>query len=113
MAEATLKNGSPLMADYTPGSAVAAGQVVVLSTLVAIATRIIAAGELGALAVCGGIYTTTADGALAAGDIVYWDDTANKVTATSTSNKKFGKVAPGSSSAADGDSIDVIHFPNS
>ena len=112
MAEARLKNGSPLMADYTPGTAVTAGDVIVLATLVCIATQDIAANVLGAVAVSGGIFTTTADGALAAGAIVYWDDTANKVTATSTSNKKLGKVAPGSSSASDGDAIDVILFPN-
>lgn len=111
MGQADLKNGSPLMADYTPGSAVTAGDVVVVDDIPCVAHSDIAASELGALAVGGAIYSCTADAAIVAGSKVYWDDTNNKVTETSTSNKIFGHVAPGSSSAADGDAIDVIHNP--
>ena len=111
MAETTFRYGDPLMTDYTPGGAIAAGEVVVLATAVGIAHLDIAASELGAISAGGGVYDTIADGALAAGAKVYWDDTANKVTATATANKMLGHVESGSSSAADGDTIRVVHSP--
>lgn len=107
--QATYRHGWPLMADHTPNAAVAAGDVIVVGTRVCIAHSAIAADALGAVAVGGGVYDVTADAALAAGAKVYWDDTANKVTATAGANKVFGYVAPGSSSAADGDTIRAVH----
>lgn len=72
------------MIDYTPGSAVAAGQVVVQGHLVGIATRPIAAGALGALAVTGVFDVAKGAGTIfAAGARVFWDDTANLAVATS------------------------------
>jgi len=111
MGQADLKNGSPLMADYTPGSAVTAGDVVVVSQIPCVAHSDIAASELGALAVGGGIYTTTGDAAIDAGDKVYWDDSEDKVTETASGNPHFGFVAPGSSCSGDGGTVDVIHNP--
>lgn len=111
MAQTTFSHGNPIMCDYTPGGAVAAGDVVVVGVIPCVAHRAIAANEKAAVAVGGGVYKCTADAALTAGAKVYWDDTANKVTATSASNKVFGVVAPGSSAAGDGDSIFVIHNP--
>lgn len=111
-AEARLKHGNPLMCDYTPsGADVAAGKVVAVGDITAIAHSKIVDGTLGALAVGGGVYTVTAAGAYSAGTRVYWDDSANKVTTTLDSNKGFGYIAPGSSSGADGDLVDVIHSP--
>ena len=111
MGQADLKNGSPVMADYTPGSAVTAGDVVVVAGVPCIAHSDIAANELGALAVGGGIYTTTGDAAIDAGDKVYWDDTANKVSETASGNGHIGHVAPGSSCSGDGGSVDIVHNP--
>lgn len=50
MAGFTLHNGDPLMIDHTPGSAMAAGEGVLINAKVYIAHRAIAAGGLGALA---------------------------------------------------------------
>jgi hypothetical protein len=47
---AELHRGSTSMRDYTPGSAVAAGEVITIAPLQYIAHRDIAANELGALA---------------------------------------------------------------
>ena len=109
--QATFRHGNPLMCDYTPGSAVAEGDVVVVGSLAGIAHRPIAANAKGSLACGGGVYQVTAAGALSAGAVVYWDDTANKVTGTASTHKVFGYVAPGSSAAGDGSLVDVVHTP--
>ena len=88
--------------DYTPGAAVAAGDVIVQGDLVGVARTPIAANSLGSLAIEGvfDFPTSTAGGsALAAGATVYWD-AANKVaTATSVGNKQLGKVIRASADA--------------
>lgn len=70
--------------DYTPGSAVAAGDVVVIGSLVAVAPRPIAANTLGAVAVEG--VWSIAKGAenIAAGTKVNYYATSGVVTAAST-----------------------------
>ena len=81
--------------DYTPGSAVAAGDVVVQGDLVGVAKQPIAASALGALAVAGVFDFPKATGggtALTAGTVVYWDAGAKVATAVSTGNKQLGKV---------------------
>jgi predicted RecA/RadA family phage recombinase len=81
--------------DYTPGADVAIGEVVVQGDLVGVANRAIAADTPGALAVAGVFDFAKATGggsAIAMGAIVYWDDTANQATTTSTDNKLLGKV---------------------
>jgi predicted RecA/RadA family phage recombinase len=89
--------------DYTPTADVAAGDVVVQTDLIGIATKPIKANQLGALAV-EGVFdfakATSGGSALAAGTSVYWDDTANVVTITATGNKLIGKVVR---AAADAD----------
>ena len=89
--------------DYTPGSAVAAGQVVVQGDLIGVARTPIAANVLGSLAI-EGIFdfpkSTAGGSALAAGATVYWDATNSVATATSTGNKQLGKVV---AAAADAD----------
>lgn len=71
--------------DYTPVSAVIAGQVVEIGTTPLVATSAIAAGALGALA-CEGIFQVpkTSD-AFTAGDAVYWNNAGNPVTGTAGS----------------------------
>jgi predicted RecA/RadA family phage recombinase len=73
--------------DYTPGSAVTAGQVVVQGDLIGVARTPIAANALGSLAI-EGIFDFPKD----AGNSV--------ATATSTGNKQLGKVV---AAAADAD----------
>lgn len=79
--------------DYTPGSAVASGDVVVQGDLVGVALRPLATGEPGALAVDGVFdFNKNTGVAFTVGTVLYWDDTNNVVTATATGNKQIGKV---------------------
>lgn len=66
--------------DYTPASAVAAGDVVELGTIPLVAPVAIPAGVLGALS-CDGVFDLpkTSD-AFTAGDTVYWDNDASPVS---------------------------------
>jgi predicted RecA/RadA family phage recombinase len=94
MPEATFVQTGDLI-DYTPSSDVAAGQVVVQSDLVGVANKAITANTLGALAVSGVFDFAKATGAgtaISAGALVYWDDTSNVATTTSTGNKLIGKA---------------------
>ena len=81
--------------DYTPGSAVSAGAVVVQADLVGVAVRDIPANTLGVLSV-EGVFTfpkaTGASTAIAVGTTVYWASGTSTATATATSNKLIGKV---------------------
>ncbi len=107
MAEMQYLHGNSIMIPHTPsGAAVSAGQVVELQAGVfaAIAHNAIADGARGDLSVMG-VYRGTADGAIAVGDVVYWDDAANKVTKTSTTNPKLGRAI--TATTADGQKIDV------
>ncbi|MCR4415294.1 MAG: DUF2190 family protein [Thermoguttaceae bacterium] len=89
--------------DYTPASAVSAGDVIVAGNTVLMAKRPLAAGEAGALDV-GGIWDfpreSGAGTAWSLGDAIYWDATNYRATKTSTGNKKIGIAA---ADAADGD----------
>lgn len=88
--------------DYTPGSSVAAGQVVDLGTCVGIAVRDIAANERGSLMVDGvaDFLKYTSD-VLSAFDVVYWDEGTN--TATKTSAYGEAVIGRAVSGAASGD----------
>lgn len=91
--------------DYTPGSDVAAGDVVVQGELVGIAKLDIKANTLGALAVAGVFDIAKATGggtAITAGALVYWDAGAEQATtsAGAGANKLLGKTV---AAAADGD----------
>lgn len=94
MSNVNLVHGTPLMIDYTPSSAVTAGDVVVSNDLVLVAHKSIAANELGAMAAAGGVYDlpkeTGTGKTFALGAKVYWDDTNNRGTSTATGNKQFG-----------------------
>lgn len=73
-------NGAAI--DYTPTSAVVAGDVVLLGTIPLVATQAIAANTLGSLA-CEGVFDLpkTSD-VFTVGDAVYWNATGNPVTGT-------------------------------
>jgi len=91
--------------DYTPGTAVAAGDVVVQGELIGIAKTPIAANALGALAVDGVFDLPKATGvstAIAAGVLVYWDVADGEATtdADTGTNKLLGKTV---AAAADAD----------
>lgn len=91
--------------DHTPGSPVAAGDVIVLGNCVAVAKRDIPANVVGALAVEGVFDFPKATGgftALGAGVIVYWNVGAQQATATAGGNALIGKTVR---AAADADGI--------
>ena len=78
--------------DYTPTSAVSAGQVVVVGDLVAVAKLDIPANTLGALHIEGVFDFPKGAGEIAAGATLYWDATNFQATASSTGNKLLGKA---------------------
>jgi predicted RecA/RadA family phage recombinase len=91
--------------DYTPGSDVAAGEVIVQGDLVGVAKMTIPTGHAGALAVEGIFdFAKEAEGGVtfAVGALAYWD-AANKFavpTDGAGANKRLGKVVV---AAADAD----------
>lgn len=88
--------------DYTPTADVAAGDVVVLGTIVGVASYDIAANTLGALNVTGVFDMPKASGAITAGAAVYWDASNKNITTTANSNTKAGVAVAG---AATGDVV--------
>lgn len=80
--------------DYTAGSAVAAGAVVVMGVRVGIAVNAIAAGDTGPVRVKGVVELaklgtdTPAQGAL-----LYWDNTNSRLTTTASGNTLAGYAA--------------------
>jgi predicted RecA/RadA family phage recombinase len=114
MAQATFRHGKPLMVDYTPGSDVSAGDIVLVGVIPFVAHSDINANVLGAVAARHGVYRLTAEGNLSPATKVYWDHTAKKITVTTNSgaNKHFGFILPSSDPAADGDPVDVVHDPD-
>jgi len=109
--EVTFRSGHPVMLDYTPASAVPAGQLVVVGELNLICHTAIPANILGAVAAGGGVYSGLSGGAITAGAKVFWDNTANRVTATATGNKPLGWLLPNSSASAAGQSVEFLHDP--
>ena len=92
--------------DYTPGSAVASGDVIVLGDMVCVAKKAIAASELGALETEGVFDFAKATGAttaIAVGKKVYWDvaEAVAKEDDETGANKLIGKttLAAGDSDA--------------
>jgi len=99
MPQATYVHGGCAV-DYTPGTAVAAGDVVVQGDLVGVVKRPIAANELGAVEVAGVFdFAKNTGVAYSIGTILYWDDTNNVVTTTATGNKQIGKSVRAAASA--------------
>jgi predicted RecA/RadA family phage recombinase len=101
------------MVDYTPGSAVTAGDVVVVGEVPYVCHTDIAANKLGAMAAGGGVYSAISDGSLdTGGALVYWDDTENEFVASATGNKHFGYTLPSQGAVADQAVVHAVHSPN-
>jgi predicted RecA/RadA family phage recombinase len=111
MFEAQYLTGDPLMVEHTPGSAVAAGDVVVVGNTPRIAHRPIPANEPGALAAGGGVYLCKAQAGsdVGAGVKVFWDNTNNVVSTTATGNLAFGFTVAAITKATYGA---VVHQPD-
>ncbi|MCM0759602.1 DUF2190 family protein [Sporomusa sphaeroides DSM 2875] len=88
--------------DYTAVADISVGDVVPLgTTAIGIAKTNITTGDTGALATAGqGDVVAETGVAWAIGDIVYWDDTANKGTKTATGNARLGTAIATKASAA-------------
>lgn len=113
--QATFVSGDPIFVDYTPsGSAVSAGDVIVVDNYTYIAHSDIAVGEKGAVAAGGGVYEMTGDANISAGDKVHWDSSTEKFTIStdSSANKSLGNLLPQSSCSADGQKALVLHRPD-
>lgn len=105
-----LRHGSPIMVDYTPGSAVTAGDVVVQSNIPMICHTDIAANRKGALAIAGGVYQALGDAAIAVGDEVFWDATNEYVSETEAGNKRLGFCVVACTGAAA--EVWFLHWPD-
>lgn len=120
----TYVSGRPKMFTYTPASAKLAGDVVVIGgfpvVLHAPNPQYGTTTAQDAASSGGGIYKGIADGALAVGARVFWDDTNDKFSATSVGNTDFGILLAGPTGdlvgagpASDGDAAYVLHDPRS
>lgn len=105
--------------DYTPGSDVAAGDVIVDGDMLLICTggtkkdasgTGISSGQLGAVVCRGGLFEVVADGVIGKRKRVYWDATAKKVTLTRGANLLFGFLGDVAASA-DGDVVSAEFSP--
>lgn len=110
MAQVTVSRGTSIAGvNYTSGSAVTSGDVIVSGDVCLIATDDIAANRLGSVSMGGLVVRATVSGAYSFGAKVWWDDTNNKVTTSSSGNKIFGFMAE--ASAANNDVKEVLHWP--
>ena len=82
MAQATQVQPVRRVADYTPGGAVGAGDVVLQGTLFGISEQDIAASALGSISVDGVFDIVKVAGAVRAGAPIYWDSTGDPVGGT-------------------------------
>lgn len=115
MAELTHRRGDPKTIPYTPSTGdVSAGQVILLGNTAGLSCGIavgdIANNKLGTLAVGGGFYDGTNLNNAANFAKVYWDDTNNKLTTTSTNNAQVGYVSANGGGGAN-TTCEVLHDP--
>ncbi len=86
--------------DYTPSSAKAAGDVVLLNKLVCVVPRALAANELGSVATEGVFEVDKTTGeAWAQGEPLYWVSGTSKFSTTASGNTKAGYAAKAALSA--------------
>lgn len=83
------------------GAAIAAGDVVLLGKRIGVALAAIAVGETGAASVSG-IWTINKLGTdvVAQGDLLYWDNTAKRLTTTVGTNTLAGYAAKAAGNGA-------------
>lgn len=114
MAQVTYRHGEPTMVDYTPSADVSAGDVVLLGNTTGLTCGVvhvdIANAVQGAISAGGGVYDAVNLNNAANYAKVWWDDSANKVTTTSTNNALFGFVVDGGAGGANS-TCRVLHKP--
>lgn len=114
MAQATFRHGDPIMVDYTAAANITSGDVVLLGNTTGLTCGVAHADitntYLGAISAGGGVYDCTSLENSANYTKVWWDDSANKVTTTSTNNALFGFIVDGGSAGAN-TTVSVLHKP--
>ena len=96
--------------DYTPGSNVSAGDIVVQSELVGQVVADTLSGVKGSLRITGVINVPKlSTDVIAIGDIVYWDAGNTRGTTTASTHKIMGKAVEGAGNGV-GD-VDVLLTP--
>ena len=113
MAQATFVHTGNAI-DYTPGSAVGAGDVIVLGNTIAISKLDITANVLGALATRGVFDGVKATGAINLGDAVYWDADGDPVGGVAGSGAftttAAGNIYAGRAVAAALEAAETVRF---
>lgn len=111
--EALYHQGEQTLIDYTPGSAVSAGQVVSVGTAFAgywgVANSAIASGALGAIDIAGVYKVKIGTGeSFSAGDSVEWDDTANAAVAAGSGDGDLGIAIADADESGSGDDYVLV-----
>jgi len=100
-----------VMIDYTPGSAVSAGDVVVQGDLVGVAKSDIAASRQGALAISGVFDVTKGSAVFTAGQAVYWDDTNDAASPDGSVGKLMGIAVEAAATGVSTVRVRLVHDP--
>lgn len=101
--EAKFLHGNPTFIRYKRGTAILAGEVIVVGELAMIAHNNFAANEEASLSVGPGVYKAIATGILAVGVRCAWDVAANELIAKAkddVTNPAVGHINPVSASVA-------------
>ena len=109
--EAKFIHGNPMFVRYKRGSAIAAGEVVIVGDLIMIAHNEIAANEEGAMSIGPGVYRVNPDATHAVGIRVDWDDTANEIVAKDGGDLPMGYINPVTASVVDV-GVEIIFMQN-
>lgn len=114
MAQATFRHGSPVMIDYTPTANSVNGDVLLLGNTTGltcgVAHQDLTNTVLASISSGGGVYDCVSLQNNANYTKVWWDDSANKVTTTSTNNALFGFIVSGGGAGAN-TTVSVLHKP--
>ena len=114
MAQTVFRHGDPLMIDYTPAANAVVGDVILMGNTAGVCCVVahndLVSGALSAVAAGGGVYDVTSLQNNANGTKVWWDDSADKVTTTSTNNALFGFIVHGGGAGAN-TTVKALHQP--
>ena len=111
--KATFVHGNPVMVDHTPSSAIAAGDTVLVGDEPRVAHNAIAANALGTLAAGGGVYDVDKEttNPIADGVVLYFDNSAKKVTPDGPGSHKIWGRSVKAALAAD-TKVRALHDPS-
>lgn len=114
MSQVTFRHGNPEMIDFTPGANAKAGDVVLLGNTAGVTCGVVhndtANAALGAVAVGGGVYEGINLNNAANYAKVWWDNSVDKFTTTSTNNALFGFIV-GNGGGGANSVCRVLHKP--